>query len=55
MFQIGMEFDLHLTDATSRAAVLRVSTACLALRRYKSRAGAAAGGESAHDPIGAAG
>jgi Kef-type K+ transport system membrane component KefB len=32
MFQIGMEFDFtHLTDATSRAAVLRVSTACLAL------------------------
>jgi Kef-type K+ transport system membrane component KefB len=32
MFQIGMEFDFtHLTDATNRAAVLRVSTACLAL------------------------
>jgi Kef-type K+ transport system membrane component KefB len=32
MFQIGMEFDFtHLADATSRAAVLRVSTACLAL------------------------
>jgi Kef-type K+ transport system membrane component KefB len=32
MFQIGMEFDFtHLTDSTSRAAVLRVSTACLAL------------------------
>src|SRR5580693_1729859 len=32
MFQIGMEFDFtHLSEATSRAAVLRVSTACLAL------------------------
>ena len=32
MFQIGMEFDFtQLTDATSRAAVLRVSSACLAL------------------------
>jgi Kef-type K+ transport system membrane component KefB len=32
MFQIGLEFDFsHLTDKTNRAAVLRVSIACLAL------------------------
>ena len=32
MFQVGMEFDFsHLTERANRAAVLRVSTACLAL------------------------
>jgi Kef-type K+ transport system membrane component KefB len=32
MFQIGLEFDFaHLTDRANRAAVLRVSAACLAL------------------------
>src|SRR5258707_919169 len=32
MFQIGLEFDFaHLTERVNRAAVLRVSTACLAL------------------------
>ncbi len=32
LFQIGMEFDFaHLTDDRNRAAVLRVSAACLAL------------------------
>jgi Kef-type K+ transport system membrane component KefB len=32
MFQIGLEFDFaHLTEKTNRAAVLRVSIACLAL------------------------
>src|SRR6202035_3453381 len=32
MFQIGLEFDFgHLTERVNRAAVLRVSMACLAL------------------------
>jgi Kef-type K+ transport system membrane component KefB len=45
MFQIGLEFDFaHLTERVNRAAVLRVSIACLALRYYMPRAGLAPSG-----------